>query len=271
MMKMIRTAAAAIVAVTFMAVGSAQADRLEDIVSSGKLRCGVVSGAKPFGFLDDNSRELVGYDIDICKAVAAKMAVKPVLVEVSIAGRIPELQQGNYDVLAAALGYTAERAKQIDYSHTYYAGRQIVMVRDDSGIKDFAGLANKKVGTQKGSNTVQYLRNKIPAAEIVSYQDVPSNFLALQQNKVVAIAMTDTVAMQLREKAAIPLSILPQPLALEPWGLGIAKDQTALTQKVNAALEALEADGEAEKIYKKWFGESVERSFKIKPISQYMK
>lgn len=271
MMKTIGIVAAALAAITFIAAGLAQADRLDGVVSSGKLRCGVISGAKPFGFLDDNTRELVGYDIDICKGVAAKMGVEPVLVEVSIAGRIPELQQGNYDVLVAALGYTAERAKQIDYSDAYYAGRQIVMVRDDSGIKDFAGLANKKIGTQKGSNTVQYLRDKIPDAEIVSYQDVPSNFLALQQNKVEAIAMTDTVAMQLKEKSDIPLTILSEPLVLEPWGLGLAKGETALTKKVDEALEALETDGEADKIYKKWFGESAKRSFEIAPMSQYIK
>src|SRR5262249_33685091 len=95
------------------------------------------------------TRELVGYDIDFCKGVAAKMGVAPELVQVSIAGRIPELQQGNIDILSAALGYTAARAEQIEYSDAYYVGRQIVMTREGDGLKDLAGMANKRIGTQK--------------------------------------------------------------------------------------------------------------------------
>jgi polar amino acid transport system substrate-binding protein len=271
-MRTIGLAVAALAAITFAAAGPAQADKLDDVVKSGKLRCGVISGAKPFGFQDERTRELVGYDIDFCKAVAARMGVTAQPVQVSVEGRIPELRQGSIDILSAALGYSPARAEQIDFSDTYFVGRQIVMFNEGAGFNDLASLAQKKVSTAKGSSTEQYLRQVIPTAVIMSYQDIPSAFLALVQKKVDAIALTDVAALQLKEMSPNPLSIVPEPLVkFEPWGLGIAKGETRLTTKINEALKAMEDDGEAKRIFQKWFGDSTERIFKVAPITHYLK
>lgn len=270
-MKRIGFKIAALAAGIFMAVTPVQADKLDDVMSAGKLRCGVISAAKPFGFLDSKTREVVGYDIDFCKAIAARMDVKIEIVPISVEGRIPELQQGSIDVLAAALGYTEARDEQVDYTLSYYVGVQMVMSHEGAGFKDLASLAGKSIGTAKGSSTEQYVRDIIPTAKVASYQDIPAAFLALVQGKIDAIAMTDVIAAELKEKSPKPLEFVPEPLKYEPWGIAAAEGETRLVEKVNAALAAMEADGEAEKIYHNWFGESKERNFKIVPITDYLK
>ncbi len=270
-MKRIGLTMAALAAGALVAVSPAQADKLDDVMDAGKLRCGVISAAKPFGFLDQETREVVGYDIDFCKAIAARMEVEIEIVPISVEGRIPELLQGSIDVLAAALGYTAARDEQVDYTLSYYVGVQMVMSHEGAGFTDLASLAGKSIGTAKGSSTEQYIRDIIPTAEVASYQDIPAAFLALVQGKIDAVAMTDVIAAELKEKSPKPLEFVPEPLKFEPWGIGVAEGETRLVEKVDMALAGMEADGEAEEIYHEWFGESKQRNFKIVPITDYLK
>lgn len=270
-MRRIGLTLAALAAATLMTVSPVQADNLDDVMSKGVLRCGVISAAKPFGFLDKDTREVVGYDIDFCKAVATRMDVKVDIVPVSVEGRIPELQQGSIDILAAALGYSAARDEQVDYTLSYYVGVQMVLAHAGAGFNDLASLAGKSIGTAKGSSTEQYVREMIPTAKVASYQDMPAAFLALLQGKIDAIALTDVIAAELKAKSPKPLEFVPEALKFEPWGIAVADGETRLVEKVNAALAAMEADGEAKKIYHKWFGESKERNFKIIPITDYLK
>ena len=262
---------AALAAGAFIAVSPAQADKLDDVMSAGKLRCGVISAAKPFGFLDATTREVVCYDIDFCKAVANRMEIEVEIVPISVEGRIPELQQGSIDILAAALGYSAARDEQVDYTLSYYVGVQMVMGHADAGFTDLASLAGKSIGTAKGSSTEQYIRDIIPTAEVASYQDIPAAFLALVQGKIDAVAMTDVIAAELKAKSPKPMEFVPEPLKFEPWGIGVAEGETRLVAKVDEALAAMEADGEAEAIYHTWFGEDKQRNFKIIPITDYLK
>ncbi|RWX35219.1 transporter substrate-binding domain-containing protein [Rhizobium leguminosarum] len=270
-MKIYATLFASVAALATAGHSTAFADKLEDVVKSGTLVCGVITGAKPFGFQDTATRELVGYDIDFCKGVAGKMGLQARVTPVSVEGRIPELRQGSIDVLVAALGYTKERAEQIDYSDAYYVSRQIVIVDEGSGIQKLDGLSGKKISTAKGSSSEQYLRQSVPGVELMSYQDIPSAFLAFVQNKVDGMALTDVAALQFKEKSPKKFEIVPDPLKIEPWGLGIAKGETALTAKVNDSLKALETSGEADSIYKKWFGAAgITRTFTIAPVTKYL-
>ena len=77
------------------------ADQVADIKAKGELVCGVLGTDDPFSFVDPKSREIVGYDVDLCNAVAKKLGVKTSLKQLAVAARVPELQQGRVDILAA--------------------------------------------------------------------------------------------------------------------------------------------------------------------------
>lgn len=251
---------------------AAKADRLEDIKSNGTLICGTLGTSEPFSFQDKETRELVGYDVDICQLVADSIGVKVEYKLLSVAARIPELDSGRVDVLAANLGWTSERAEQIDYSHRYYVTPQKLLVRADSDLQTAEAVAKSRIGATKGSSSEALLKERFPEARVIGYADSPATFLSLQQRKVDAQFASELVLVRLVNQSpeGSPTRILPESLFDEPWGLGIKKGEKALLDAVNAALEEAEASGEAQSLFDKWFGPEtaykLTRSFKIGPI-----
>jgi polar amino acid transport system substrate-binding protein len=251
---------------------AAKADQLADIKARGKLICGTLGTAEPFSFQDPKTREIVGYDVDICRKVADSLGVALELKPMAVEARVPELVQGRVDLLAANLGYTKERAQQIDYSYSYFVSLQKLVVTKDSGITKIDQLGGKKVTALKGSSSEQGVRRLIPNAQTVTYQDTSAAFLALTQDKVDAFCASELILVKLQKQAekTAPMVIIEKALFVEPWGLGIRKGETAFKDQVNKALVALDASGEADKIFTKWFGADtvygMKRDFKIEEI-----
>lgn len=252
----------------------AQADQLADIKARGILVCGVLSNLEPFGFMDPKTRNVVGYDVDFCDAVAKRLGVKPELKQLAIDARIPELSQGRVDVLAAVLGYNATRATQIDFTYSYFLSENKVAVQDKSSIKELSDLAGKRVSSIKGSSTQGMLRSAINDVNVVSYDDAPSAFMALTQRKVDGFGLTEAMLRRFIAKLGdnSGMTVLSTPVGKEYWGLGIKKEEPTLLAAVNGALKDMEATGEAQQIFDKWLGKDsiykMSRSFTIEPIAQ---
>lgn len=248
---------------------AALADEFADIKAAGKVICGVTGTIAPFGFQDGQTRAIIGYDVDICVAVAKQLGVKAELKIVAVESRIPELVQGRVDIIAAQMGYSKERAEQIGYSDTYFVSQVKLIVRKDSEAKSIADLAGKKMSAVKGSSPE---REQIPTAQILTFQDVPAAFLAMQQGKTVGMAASEVILVKLRQQVEVPLDILEKPLFLEYWGLGLRKSEPQFTAAVNTALDTLEQSGEFTAIWDRWFGASTQfplkREFKVAPIPQ---
>ena len=266
-----KTGVWAAAAVLALAWGSAQADVLADIQKKGEIVVGVLGTDEPNSFIDPKTRELVGYDVDLGKAVAAKLGVKPVFKQITIAARIPELQQGHIDLLAASLTHSKEREAQIDFSLTTFVTGTKVLVRANSGIKDVPELAGKRVVTAKGSSMEVNMRNAVPSANIITFDTSPQAFVALQQGKAVGYVNEDASLArslnQIGDKRS-EYKILPTNLAVEPLALGIKKGEANLKKVVDETLRELEASGKAEALYEHWFGQQSalkmpKREFKI--------
>lgn len=260
--------AAALLAASF----SAAADQLADIKQKGTLVCGTLGTAEPFSFPNAQTREIQGYDVDFCKAIAKNLGVTLELKMISVAARIPELQQNRVDIVIANLGWTAERAEQIAYSDSYYASPQKVAVRRSSGYKSPADLGGKRVSATKGSTSELAVRKAIPTASVTTFQDPPAGFLAMQQGKVDGFAVSELMLskFQAQVESSSPIDILNPALINELWGVGMRKEEAALIKQVNATLEGMEKSGEAQQVFDKWFGPTTQyklkRDFKIEPI-----
>lgn len=252
---------------------SASADQLADVKAKGKLVCGVMTNLDPFAFTDPTSQEQVGYDIDFCKGVAKHLGVKPELKVISFDARIPELNGGGVDILAAVLGYTEARAKQIDYSDAYFVSIQKMGVRADSGYKVLSDLAEKRVGAVKASSTLGMLQKTLPTAKVISYDDAPAAFMALVQGKVEGFGQSETLLRRWMSKAPDQkVNVILPPMGQESWGLGLRKNEPAFQKAVNDALAKMEASGESAQIFQRWLGKDtifqMEREFKTQPITQ---
>lgn len=257
-----------------LAAHGVHADQLDEIKRKGELVCGVLGTDDPMSFIDPKTRTIVGYEVDLCGAVAGRIGVSPQIKQLSVAARIPELQQGRVDILAATLTRTKEREAIIDFSHTTFVTGQKVMVRRDSGIASLAQLAGKKVLTVKGGTQEPNMRKAVPGVQVVTFETAPQAFIALQQRKGAGF-INDEVSLQTAfaklGAAQKDYVILPQNVSTETIALGLRKNEPALQATVNAALQALETSGEAEKLFLKWFGPGTRlqyrtRNFKMGPL-----
>jgi polar amino acid transport system substrate-binding protein len=268
--KWLSAATAGLLALLFAAI-QAQASQLDDIKKKGELIIGVLGTDEPNSFVDPKTREIVGYEVDLGKAIARRIGVKPVIKQLAVAARMPELQQGRVDLLAAALTHTKEREAVIDFSITTFLTGQKVMVRKDSGITQVAQLAGKRVTTVKGGTQEPNIRKAVPSVQVVTFETAPAAFVALQQRKAVAF-VNDEVSLQDAFGKLGPAQkdyvILPQSISSEALAIGLKKGEPALKAIVDSTLTDLEKSGDAEKLFNKWFGPGTKvnypkRTFKL--------
>lgn len=261
--------------VALVCANVAQADALDDIKARGTLVCGTLGTSEPFSFQDPKTRQVVGYEVDLCKEIADSLGVKLDVKMISVAARIPELVAGRVDVVAANLGWSADRAKQIDYSYADYVSPQKILIRqaDVDKLKKTGDLAGKRVSAVSGSSSEAGAKRLIPDVTTVTFKDPPTAFVALQQKKVDGFVGSELMLLKFQqgaEKTPVKLTMINEPLFTEPWGLGIKKGEKALLDKVNETMAGLESSGKAQTIFDKWFGPQTqfhtERVFKMEPI-----
>lgn len=244
------------------------ADTLETVKKRGVLIAGVRDSTPGFGFVDEKTREIVGYDVDFVKAIARKLGVKLELRPVTSASRMSQLVEGNIDIIAATMTKTPERAKQIEFSCTYFFTGQKFIVRKGT-VRSLADLDGKKIGTAKGSTSEQNAKKALPKAAVISFDDYPQALLALQQGKVFAVTTDESILANLLGKAPnkAQYEIPDIQISDEPYGLGMRKGDRNFITFVDKMLVEMEKSGEAKQIFERWFGPAsqtpLKRNFRI--------
>ncbi|MDM0030891.1 transporter substrate-binding domain-containing protein [Variovorax sp. J22P271] len=252
---------------------AALADQLDSIKAAGSLKCGVGSQYKPFSFVQDpKTRKFVGYDVDICEAVAAKIGVKPELVFITGATRVTDLQSGRTDIALANLTHTPERAQLVDFSNNYFASQVKVMVPASSSIKSFADLGDKRLAGISGSNHEVKVPKVITGADLKVFPSPANAYLALEQGKVESMVGDETTLIGLIGGQQAKWRILDQPVDTQQIGIGVRKGEPRMVAAVNDTLADLEKSGKATQIFDQWFGKDSElkmkRSFTFAPYMQ---
>jgi polar amino acid transport system substrate-binding protein len=158
-MKKLRNLIAAAAASVLIAVPTlAKADKLQDILSAGSLRVGLLLDAAPWGYKDAKG-EAAGLDVDLAKLLASDMGVKLEIVPLTGASRIPSILADKVDVLVAAMGATPERAQQVMFSQPYAAVNLGVFGPKSLPVtKNPADLKGRSIAVAKGS-TARRLAN----------------------------------------------------------------------------------------------------------------
>ena len=255
------------------AVLPAKADQLDTIMANKTLRCATFADVPPFASPDPKTREMAGFDVDLCGAIAKELGVKAEIKPVSVEARVPEVKLGRVDLSVANLAYTQSRAEQIQFSDPYYLAKEMLIVPvDDPGTKksDFVG---QRIASSKGSTSE--LSVKLNKSEPLTFQDTTSAYLAVQQGKargIVGNTMTMTKFVNESKTKGKQMRMIEEPMLFQPIGIGMAKDNPALTAKINEILRKLDADGEINRIWDKWLGPNTEykmtRTDKVVPLSE---
>lgn len=241
----------------FILPNLATADQLLEIKKKGEIIVGILGTDEPNSFIDSKTREYIGYEVDLARAIAKKIGVKLTLKQLTVAARIPELQQGRVDLLAASLTHTQERAEQILFSLTTFVTGQKILVKSNSGIKDIADLAGKKVLTAKGGTQEPNARKAISNVHVVTFENAQQAFLALQQGKGAGYVNDESSILSDIAKlggARKDYRILPTSISVENIAIGIKKGESSLKAEIDSVLKDLEKNGQAEELFQKWFG-----------------
>ena len=169
-MKRLLTVVTALLLLGTLVLPAIAGDTLDDVRKKGVLVVGVKDSTPPFGSRDIRSGEIIGYDVDIAKAVANKLGVRLEIKAVTSVDRIPQLLDGNIDMIAATMTINPDRSKLIDFSSSYFRTTQKFLAKTGT-IRSLKDLVGKKIATAKGSTAERNLKAAIPGAKIVLYDD----------------------------------------------------------------------------------------------------
>ena len=221
------------------------------------LKMGTNASFPPYEFYDDATGEVVGIDAEVAAAICAKLGCELEIVDMDFDAIIPAVTTGKIDFGMAGMTVTEERMQSVDFTTSYATGIQSVIVKEDSEITSvddlFAEGANHKIGVQQGTTGDIYCSGDIEEAglgTIERYKNGTDAVLALTSGKVDCVVIDNQPALKYVE-ANEGLKILDTEYAVEDYAIALAKD-SELTEKINAALEELIADGTVQAIIDKY-------------------
>lgn len=223
-----------------------------------KLVIGLDDQFPPMGFRDDKN-ELVGFDIDLAKAVCDKLGIEAVPTPIDWSAKEFELNGGKVDVLWNGLTITDARKEAMLLSPAYIANAQVIVVRKDSGIKTLADLSGKTVALQEASSADEaYMACSAAGTEkeLVKAPENISLFNDLKIGRIDAVVIDKVFGdYYIAQNGEGLLEVLEEQLADEEYGIAFKKDNQELADLVLGALDELVKDGTAAQISQKWFGE----------------
>jgi cystine transport system substrate-binding protein len=244
----------ALVGASFIAASAHAADLLDQIQQRGTLRIGLEGTFPPFNSKAPNG-QLVGYDVDIAKAVAAKLGVKPVFVTTEWSGIIAGLQAGKFDVIVNQVAVTAPRKEAFDFSpaYTYSAAQLIQRKNDKREFKSLEDLRGKKLGVGLGTNYMD-MAKAVGGIDVLTYPGAPEYLRDLAAGRLDA-ALNDRLMVAYLLKAS-PLPLRPGAIVNDstPAAIPFRKGNPKFAQAITKAMTQLEADGTFAKISDHWFG-----------------
>jgi polar amino acid transport system substrate-binding protein len=202
--------------------------------------------------------EIVGFDIDIVKAVAAKAGIEVKFVNTPWEGMFNTLGQGDRDILVSAVTITDERKQSMDFSEPYFNATQLIAVPAASKVSSFNDLKKLRVAVQTGTTgdeAVGKLLGKT-SAKLKRFESTPLALQELEAGGVDAVvADNGVIAHYVANNTGAKFKSVSDPAFVpEQYGLVVKKGNAELLAKLNEGLAAVRADGSYDKIYQQYFG-----------------
>jgi polar amino acid transport system substrate-binding protein len=202
--------------------------------------------------------EIVGFDIDVVKAIAAKAGIEVKFVNTPWEGIFNALQQGDRDMIVSAVTITDERKQTMDFSDPYFDAQQLIAVRNDSKVKAFADLKRLKVGVQTGTTgdeAVTKLLGKT-SPNIKRFESTPLALKELESSGVDAVVADNGVVVHYvaNNPGGNFKTVSDKEFVPEQYGIAIKKGNAELLGKINKGLADIKSDGTYARIYAQYFG-----------------
>ncbi|HEV7419803.1 MAG TPA: glutamate ABC transporter substrate-binding protein [Mycobacterium sp.] len=221
------------------------------IAERGRLIVGVDQSTNLFGSRNSSTGQLEGFDIDVAREIARAIFGDPDRIDLQVVNakqRESALKSGQVDIVVRTYSITCGRKNDVAFSTVYFYANQKILALKGSGIDSAAKLAGKRVCAVSGTTSLAKLLDLHPTPTVLSASTWTDCLVMLQQGQVDAISTDDAVLAGL--KAQDPnLEIGESSIAVEPYGIGIKKENDDLVRFVNGVLEQMRDDGTWQRIY----------------------
>ena len=235
---------------------------LEKISRTGVLTAGTRGSSIPFAFINEKN-EWIGFSIDLLEAIRARLEkklakrIKLEKKEVTPATRFRLVANRSIDVECGSTTYTRGRDETVDFSINFFFTGTQLLVKKGSGIKSLADVAGKRVGAAAGTTNEKALRASQPKADVVTFQDNPAVFLALEQGRIVAYVSDGILLAGLAARAKNPkdYEVGGDFFSKDPYSCMVPENDSKWRDFVNHTFMELIDNGKYFELYDKWFGE----------------
>ncbi|MFQ5858019.1 MAG: substrate-binding periplasmic protein [Anaerolineae bacterium] len=224
------------------------------IQRSGMMRVGLDPSFPPFEV--DNGIEIVGYDVDLARALAERWGVAVQFVPISFDGLIDGLLAEQYDVIISAYPYDPRLTQDVAYSKPYFNAGQVLVVRaDDSTIASIQDLAGRRLAVEWGSGgdvEARRLVKRISDLEIVLFETPTAALDGLRAGQADG-ALVDAVSALGYIGQQGGVRVVGEPLTDERYIIVARSDSRQLLKEIDAALVDFHQAGLFQQLRARWF------------------
>jgi ABC-type amino acid transport substrate-binding protein len=257
-LQMLKTSKIFILSVIMSLIVAAPSLAAKSVMDSTVIRVGTEATYPPFEYRSEKN-EIVGYDIDVVKALGAHLDKEVELVDMSFDGLIPALLTGKIDMIAAGMTNTEERRKKVDFSDVYYEIENAFVTKSENeNISKIEDLADKVATVQIGTAQDIFITNTKLPKEIKRFQknDDALREVLLGRSDFCVVNLTVANAY-LRNNDAFGSTLkIAFRNFIHKQGEGIAlaipKGDTTFQEAINKAMDEMKKSGELSELKKKY-------------------
>lgn len=230
-------------------------DLYEEIQSRGKIKVGINTDSKPFGFINESGK-FAGYDVDLARYIAQYIVKDPERLEfipVTPSNRLLKASTGEVDIVISTVTITPQREQVVSFSIPYDIAGQSVLVKTNSAITSMSDLAGQNVGVVFGTTAEKNMKNLVPNANLLGFRSYQDAYLALKTGKINAITSDDTILSRFAIDDS-SVKLLPKRYSKEPYGIAFKKGDSTIKLKehLDFAIEDLQRKNVIPRLRKNW-------------------
>ncbi len=219
---------------------------------TAKIRVATDATWPPFEYVDTATNEIVGFDIDLMKAIAEKSNLDIEFVNVGWDPLLAGMAQGTYDAAISSITIYPERQEKMLFSDPYYPAGQIITVAKNNNTITGLSTLKGKVGAQLGTTGAIEVE-KIAGVELKNYDEIGLAFVDLMNGQIDAVVCDNPVAANYVTANPDKLKLAGEAFTTEQYGIAVAKGKEDLLKKINEGLKKVLAEGIIQELEAKWY------------------
>lgn len=215
---------------------------------------GTSAGFPPFEYTEGG--KVVGFDIDLMKAIGEIKGFEVEVKDLSFDALIAALKTGNIDIIAAGMTITAEREEVVDFSIPYYSANQSLVVKEGSGKNLTVLFGKNNIGVQTGTTgdlwVTENLKDKnILTGQVKHYDTFVLAITDLVNGNIAGVVVDSPVAKRYSELK--PVEIVAEIITGEEYGIAVREGDAGLLKMINDGIEELRKSGKMDELIDKYF------------------